>query len=209
MHFLKALGFRLAAVFAAWGGLGLFTVNFLDSSFLSFPVINDLLLIHLAAQHPARAAIYAVLATVGSVAGSFCIFGVALAGEEFFLHKLTRKRGGTPKEHGRVYRWMERNEFVAILVASLLPPPTPFKIFPFVAGALKMHWARFAASLALGRFIRFGAEAYLGSRYGAAAEVYLRKNMLKVSLIAVAVIVILTALSRLAGGRTQAKPCGS
>ncbi len=208
MHFLKTLGFKLGAIFAAWGGLGLFTINFLDSSFLSFPVINDLLLIHLAAQHPARAAIYAVLATVGSVAGSLCIFGIAMAGEEFFLHKFTRKSGAAPKDHGRVYRWMERNEFVAILVSSLLPPPTPFKLFSIVAGAMKMNWARFTVSLSLGRFFRFGAEAYLGLRYGAVAEVFLRHNMLKVSLIVVAIVVLLTALTRLTSRRTEVKPCG-
>lgn len=199
MHFLKALAFQLAGIFAAWGGLGLFAINFLDSSFLSFPVINDVLLIHMAARHPARAVPYAVLAAMGSVAGSYCIYGIALAGEEFFLHRLTRARGSRKPRDGRVYRWMERNEFVTILVASLLPPPTPFKIFPFVAGALDMNGLRFGAGLAMGRLLRFGIEAYIGVRFGVAAEAYLRRNMLMASLVAVAIIVALTLISRWRG----------
>ena len=88
MHFLKLLAFRLGAFFAQYGGLGLFSINLLDSSFLSFPVINDVLLIHLAMQHPERAPLYAILATLGSVLGSYMIYGIGLAGED----------GKTPRE---------------------------------------------------------------------------------------------------------------
>ena len=57
-------GFALAL-----GGPGLFLIAFLDSSFLSFPEVVDLLIVWLTIQHPHRMVYYALLATLGSVAG--------------------------------------------------------------------------------------------------------------------------------------------
>ena len=52
----------------ALGGPGLFIVGFLDSSFLSLPEINDLLLIWMVTQHKARMPYYALSSMLGSVA---------------------------------------------------------------------------------------------------------------------------------------------
>src|SRR5579863_6908473 len=62
----------LQAIVASAGGLGLFLIAFLDSSVLTFPVINDLLLIDLSIRFPARMPYYAAMATIGSVAGVPC-----------------------------------------------------------------------------------------------------------------------------------------
>src|SRR5271165_1461134 len=59
----------LQTIVASTGGLGLFLIAFLDSSVLSFPVINDLLLLDLSVHNPARMPFYAAMATLGSVAG--------------------------------------------------------------------------------------------------------------------------------------------
>ena len=54
MHFLNSLSAALGNVLARYGGWGLFAVSFLDGSALGLPLINDLLLIELSMQHPAR-----------------------------------------------------------------------------------------------------------------------------------------------------------
>ena len=51
------------------GAPGLFIVAFLDSSFLSLPEINDLLLVVMVTQHKSRMVLYASSATLGSIAG--------------------------------------------------------------------------------------------------------------------------------------------
>ena len=49
------------------GGPGLFLIAFLDSSFLSFPQVVDLLLMGLAAKYSERFVYYASLPTLGSM----------------------------------------------------------------------------------------------------------------------------------------------
>ena len=60
---------KVVAFAAGLGAPGLFLISFLDSSVLTFPVINDLLLIELSIQRPARMPLYASMATLGSVYG--------------------------------------------------------------------------------------------------------------------------------------------
>ena len=47
------------------GGLGLFVVAALDSSFLSFPQVNDLLIIFLITKNPTVMQYYATMTTAG------------------------------------------------------------------------------------------------------------------------------------------------
>src|SRR3954468_7195033 len=76
------MGFALAL-----GGPGLFIIGFLDSSFLSFPELNDLLLMGMVIQHPRRLVYYAGMATAGSVLGCLAIYYIARKGGEAFLRK--------------------------------------------------------------------------------------------------------------------------
>ena len=72
---------------AQLGGLGLFVIAALDSSFLSFPQVNDLLIIYLSTKNPERMPYYAAMTTAGSLFGCFLLYGVARKGGEVFLRK--------------------------------------------------------------------------------------------------------------------------
>src|SRR5271163_5130647 len=109
----------------ALGAPGLFIISFLDSSVLSFPIINDLLLIELSMKQPARMPLYALMAASGSVLGCVLLYYLARMGGEAYFH---RKAGA--RAHA-IRHWVERNGFGGMLIAALLPPPTPFKIFVF------------------------------------------------------------------------------
>src|SRR3954468_5813619 len=80
-------GFALAL-----GGPGLFLIAFLDSSFLSFPEVVDLLIVWLTIQHPHRMIYYAALSTLGSLAGCVALFLIARKGGEAFLRKRLHER---------------------------------------------------------------------------------------------------------------------
>jgi membrane protein YqaA with SNARE-associated domain len=199
---LKSLSLKLGQVLALYGGVGLFALSFLDSSFVPFPGINDLALIVLASQHPARAPFYALMSTVGSLLGCYVLYGIASGGG--------RLAGGkSSSTKGSARRWLERNDFVAMLVMCLLPPPAPLKIFVITAGALRMNALNFGVALLLGRSLRFAAEAWLGARYGAQAEAYLKKNLGWTSLVTILLVIGLTLLSRWWTGRGAARPDGS
>jgi len=142
------------------GAPGLFLISFLDSSVLTFPVINDLLLIELSLQHPARMPVYALMATSGSVLGCVLLYFIARKGGEAFFHKRAGPRALA------IRHWVKRNGFGGMLVAALLPPPTPFKIFVFAAGVFAEPLSSFISAISLARLIRYFGVGYLAVKYG-------------------------------------------
>ena len=86
----------IRSVALALGAPGLFLVAFLDSSFLSLPEINDLLLIWMVTRHKGRIVLYAAGSMLGSIAGCFVLYYLGRKGGD----ALIRKRFG----HERVER---------------------------------------------------------------------------------------------------------
>jgi membrane protein YqaA with SNARE-associated domain len=182
----------LQAIVASAGGLGLFLIAFLDSSVLTFPVINDLLLIDLSVRNPARMPYYAAMATLGSVGGCLLLYYLAKKGGEAMF----RKNAGPRAQ--QIQGWIKRNGFVSILVTALLPPPTPFKVFVLAAGALEMPVRTFVLGLLMARGFRFFAEGFLAVKYGDQASGFLLTHKLEVSAITLGVVFCLYLASRLA-----------
>jgi membrane protein YqaA with SNARE-associated domain len=182
---------KIVAFAGGLGAPGLFLISFLDSSFLTFPVINDLLLIDLSVQHPARMPLYAAMATLGSLLGCVILFLIARKGEEAVFH---RKAG----RHGMAIRhWVERNGFFGMLIAALLPPPTPFKFFVLAAGLFEVPLASFASAIGLARVFRYFGVGYLAVRYGREALPYLTHHKVQVAVLVVGLVTVSYTLSRL------------
>ena len=180
----------LQAVMALSAGLGLFLVAFLDSTFVPFPTVNDLLLIALSIRSPARMPYYATMVTLGSLAGCLVLYLIGRKGGE-----LAFGRRAGPHAVG-VRRWMERNGFFSVAVAALLPPPAPFKLFVFAAGALGMPLQMFMVSLAMARSLRFFGEGYLAVRYGPQATAYLTEHKMAFAAASVLFVAALYLLFR-------------
>jgi membrane protein YqaA with SNARE-associated domain len=161
---------KIVAFAGGLGAPGLFLISFLDSSVLTFPVINDLLLIELSIQRPARMPLYASMAALGSLLGCVLLFFLARKGGE----ALFRRRAGTRAEIIR--HWVERNGFGGMLVAALLPPPTPFKFFVLAAGVFEVPLLSFSSAIALARVFRYFGLGYLAVRYGSQALPYLAEH---------------------------------
>ena len=156
---------------AELGGLGLFVIAALDSSFLSFPQVNDLLIIYLSTKYPERMLYYASMTTAGSLLGCFMLYAVARKGGEVFL----RKRF-SPARVDRGMALYQRFGLLAVVVPSLLPPPTPFKIFVLMAGAAAVPPWRFGLAIVIGRGIRYFGQGYLAVRYGERAVEIVKAN---------------------------------
>lgn len=174
----------------AWGAPGLFLVAFLDSSFLPLPGITDILLIVLVTRHEERMLLYALSTVVGSVVGCLTMHYVGRKGGEALL----RKRFAGPRIE-RAMATLQRHGVMAVLIASLLPPPSPFKIFLLLAGAVGISAARVAIAITIGRAARYLTLGYLAVRYGGAAQTYLRENGAQASLIVVALLAVVFAVS--------------
>jgi len=199
LSYLKSLVVKLGQALVLYGAWGLFSISFLDSSFLSFPVFNDLAVILLATRRPGHAVVYALVGTAGSVLGCYVIFALSRRGGRYLWRK------ATPRAVERAERWLKRNDFVALLVASLLPPPMPLKVFVLTAGVLQVNPLHFGLALLVGRGLRFGADAWLGVRYGAQAETYLKQNLGRASVVAVALVIGITLLLRFAEGKWRSR----
>lgn len=198
MHFFHSFATKLGHILVVYGAWGLFSISFLDSSFVPFPFFNDLALIILASQHPNRAPLYALASTAGSLLGCYVLYALSRRGGKHLWRK------ATPSSIARAKHWLEQNDFVSLLVASLLPPPAPLKVFVLTAGVLQVNPLHFAAAMLVGRGLRFAADAWLGARYGAQAEAYLKANLGWASLTAVVLVVALTLVYR-AWKRRQAR----
>jgi len=187
---LKSFSTKLGQVLVLYGGWGLFAMSFLDSSFIPLPVVNDLALVVMASKRPAWWPVYGLQSTLGSICGAYLLYGIARSGGTFFWRKTT------PLAVTRAQGWLKRNDFVAILVASLLPPPAPLKVLLLTAGALRVNALHFGLALLVGRGLRFAAEAWLGARYGVRAQDYLRHNLGFASLATAVLVVGLALLHR-------------
>ena len=166
---------KVVAAITAWatglGGLGLFIIAVLDSSFLSFPQVNDVLVIVLSAKYPERMLYYAGMTTAGSLVGCFMLFVVARRGGEVFMRK--RLKGAHVDRALRLY---QRFGLLAVVVPALLPPPVPFKLFVVLAGAAGVAPWRFALAIILGRGIRYFGQGYLAVLYGEHALDFMKEH---------------------------------
>jgi len=186
---------KIVAFAGTLGAPGLFLISFLDSSVLTFPVINDLLLIELSIEHPARMPLYALMAAAGSVLGCVLLYFIARKGGEALFHRKAGKRAAV------IRHWVEQNGFIGMLMAALLPPPTPFKIFVFAAGVFEVPLWSFTAAISLARTIRYFGMGYLAVRYGNDALPFLKDHKLEASVVIVLFVLLSYLISRVILGR--------
>lgn len=165
------------------GGPGLFLVAFLDSSFLSLPQANDILVVWMVLRHKERMLYYATMATLGSVAGCLVIYALARKGGETLL----RRRVPGPQVD-RALSAFRKYGLLAIIVPALLPPPAPFKLFVLSAGVAGMPLGTFTVAVAMGRGARYFLAGALTVWYGDAALGYLRAHGATVSVVLLALV---------------------
>lgn len=161
----------IQAFAVAIGGPGLFIIAFLDSSFLSFPQVNDLLVVSSVLQHPQWMPYYAAMSTIGSVLGCLTIYFVARKGGEALL-----RRRFSSAMVDRATRVSQRYGVLALLIPSLLPPPAPFKLFVLLAGVSGVRPLPFSLTIALGRGLRYFGIGLLTLWYGAQTMAFLQSN---------------------------------
>jgi membrane protein YqaA with SNARE-associated domain len=167
---------RIQAFALALGGPGLFLIAFLDSSFLSFPEVVDLVIVIAITAEKQRIISYPLLATLGSVAGCFALYLAGEKGGEAFLRKRLHER-----HVDRALAVFQRHGLLSIIVPSLLPPPFPFKPFVLAAGVAGVRRVEFLLAVALGRGLRYFGEGLLAFFYGEKAARFIRENAAPVS----------------------------
>ncbi|HJQ32876.1 MAG TPA: VTT domain-containing protein [Pyrinomonadaceae bacterium] len=168
-----------------FGAFGLFAIALLDSALIPLPGGPDAVMLLLSTQSPARMPLYALGATAGSVAGCVILYYISRRAGRRALDKFPEKK------RARVKELVDRYDVLSVLVASLLPPPFPFKLFVITAGVFRLSLARFVVAVAIGRAFRFLLEGFLAVRYGEQAKEVLAANYPAVGLGVAALLVVI------------------
>jgi membrane protein YqaA with SNARE-associated domain len=188
---------RLSDFFIALGPFGLFAVALLDSTFVPLPSSADALMILLTIAHPRLMILYAVLATAGSAIGCVILYYISRRAGSRALRKFSAAK------QARVKELIDRYDVLSVLVASLMPPPFPFKLFVVTAGVFRFSVTRFTVAIVAGRMFRFLLEGYFAIRYGAQAKQILQKYYPWIGLGLVILIVIFFVTRNLLKGRAR------
>lgn len=155
---------QLSHYLVGFGPFGLLAIAFLDSVFVPMPGGVDAVLLLLSDARPSWVLIYVASATIGSTVG--CVI----------LYRLSRRAGKralarfSESKQKRVKDLIDRYDVLSVLVASLLPPPFPFKLFVVSAGVFRLNLLRFTIAIAAGRTVRYLLEGYLAAYYGERAK---------------------------------------
>ena len=174
-----------------FGAFGLFAIALLDSALIPLPGGPDAVMLLLSAQSPARMPLYALAATAGSVIGCVILYHISKRAGRRALDKFP------PEKQARVKELVDRYDVLSVLVASVLPPPFPFKLFVITAGVFRLSVVRFAAAVAVGRAFRFFLEGYLAVRYGEQAKEVLERNFTLIGLGVAALVIVVFVLRSL------------
>jgi membrane protein YqaA with SNARE-associated domain len=182
---MRRLAAWIEAYAVAWGGPGLFVIGYLDSSFLSFPEVNDLLIMGMVLHHAHLLVYYALMATLGSLVGCLTLYYLARAGGEAFVRKRFKAH-----HVDRSLLLAQRYGLLIVMVPALLPPPMPLKIFILIAGVAEIPVWQFSAGLFVARFVRYFGEGLLAVWYGEAAVAFLKANAGRIGLLLAGVALV-------------------
>ena len=150
LAFLHKFSLALLAIMKPLGVWGVGGLALIDSALIPIPVSMDAVLIGYVASNHSRFLLYSLMAALASAVGALVPFYIGRAGGELFLLKrINRER------YERIRDRFERQEFFAIMVPAMLPPPTPLKLFEFAAGVFEMKPLPFVIAIFCGKFVQF------------------------------------------------------
>jgi membrane protein YqaA with SNARE-associated domain len=133
---------------AKFGIWGIGALALLDSS--SIPIPMDAFIALSVWNDKGRFLLYILAAAAGSAIGGLLPYGLGRAGGELFLLKRVNR-----ERYERMRTRFERQEFLAMLIPSMMPPPTPWKAFVFAAGVFEMRVLPFMLAVFCGRMVRW------------------------------------------------------
>ena len=173
-----------------FGAFGLFAVALLDSTFVPLPSSADALMLLLTTAHPRWMLLYAFMATAGSALGCWILYLVSRRAGARALRRFSEAK------QKRVKELIERSDMASVLVATLLPPPFPFKLFVVTAGVFRFSLVRFMIAIVVGRAFRFLLEGYFAVRFGENAKEILARYYPWIGLgLALAVLISVSSAS--------------
>jgi membrane protein DedA with SNARE-associated domain len=189
-HWWARLWGELSSSIHHFGGLGVMLLAIGDSSFLSVPEGNDLLIVLLSAGKSwGTMAYYVAMTTFGSVIGCILLYSVGRKGGSPIL-----KRRFSAKKIERAEKLFARYGILTVLIPSILPPPLPFKIFVLSAGVFRLNILTFLIAVVIGRTIRYSIWGVLAVLYGNPVKQFIQQNFKEMGIAFFAAFALMSAL---------------
>lgn len=188
---------NLKATLIGFGALGIFLIALMDAAFIPMPGGPDVVVISLSIYKPAMMPLYVLAAMAGSTIGSLILYFIALKGGQSTLQKFSAEK------RAKVQKVLDDYDIWAMVVAAVMPPPFPFKLFVLSAGAFRMKLWRFVLAMVLGRGFRFVLEGILAVRYGEQATDILKQHSVKIGLGIAATILVALVVKMLLNRRQE------
>ncbi len=178
-HLLAEWKLIILPTLMKWGILGVGAIAMLDSS--SIPVPMDAILALYVWNDKRHFWLYCLVAAAGSAVGGLLPYALGRAGGELFLLKRV-----DPAKFEKMRHRFERQEFLAVMIPSMMPPPAPWKMFIFASGVFKMRVPDFLLAVFAGRVVRWIVLSLLVIKLGpGAVELVARHALLVVLVVAV------------------------
>jgi membrane protein YqaA with SNARE-associated domain len=190
----------LLAVLKPLGAFGILIVAIIDSS--SIPMPLDPMVVEYVVRDHGKFLIYCFTAALGAALGSLLPYYLGRAGGELFLLKrINRARYEQLRDR------FEKQEFLAIMIPAMMPPPFPVKIFEVAAGVFEMKPQWFFGAILIGKFVRFVIVSLIIMIYGPTifhtiiAVLHHHQNLMLILVGIFAVLLVVYVLRKVFDGR--------
>ncbi len=169
-YLLRVYNWVLSLGNSPYSKWALFSIAFMESSF--FPIPPDILLITLSLSSPRKSYMFALICSIGSVAGGAFGYLIGLKFMEWIGRTIIAFYGLTERFND-VARLYDKYNAIAVAVAGFTP--VPYKVFTIAAGFFAINFYTFIIASLISRSARFFLVSSLIHFFGERIKIYIEK----------------------------------
>jgi membrane protein DedA with SNARE-associated domain len=117
-------------------------------------------------------AYYVGMTVIGSVIGCLLLYLLGRKGGSPLL-----RRRFSQQRIDQAEKLFKKYGVMSVLIPSILPPPSPFKVFVLSAGVFRLNAIEFTFAVIIGRTIRYSIWGILAVLYGNSIKLYMQQNL--------------------------------
>ena len=177
---------QITNLFQSWGMAGLFINAVIESCLPGFPLPPDVFLIGMCLTLPAKALLYALVCTTGSITGALIAYALGRFGGRPLFERLFKNKIDKLQTVDKLF-----DEYGAYAVFFSAFSPIPYNIFAIASGITKMNVFKFWLASCLGRGGRFFFVSIIIMIFGETIKQYMNYFIAGVSVLLILFFLVL------------------